>query len=84
MYQLQAKKRINSRKYSTIKEYKTDDEVLELFKADENLKIHIPYVFTCIQLSNGQIITQTDDHFGLTCSPQRLVKLLENIGVKNY
>jgi ribosomal protein L14E/L6E/L27E len=78
MYKIEIKKRINSKKYTPIKEFKTDEEVINYMK-EKNLRIdHIPYIFTHIALNNGSIITQTDDNYGLICSPQTLAGKLQS------
>lgn len=72
MYNIEVKKRKNSRKYTPVKQLATDDEVIAYLKENGLEYAGTPYIFTHINLSDGSIITQKDDHFGLICSPERL------------
>ena len=81
MYEIQAKKRINSRKFTTIHKFPTDIDVLCYVKNNKLTISEIPYIFTHIALSDGSIIMQKDDRFGLTCSPETLLKKLKEQAV---
>jgi len=76
MYNLETKKRFNSKNYSVVRSFNSEAEVIEYVKGND-LKFSIPYFFTHIQLSNGSIITQRDDNFGIICSPQKLTGMLQ-------
>jgi hypothetical protein len=80
MYNIKSKKRSNSKKFDLIIfTAETDDEIIGYLKRN-NLRVdHIPYIFTHIVLSNGQIITQ--DFRGIICSPQRLAGKLQAQGL---
>lgn len=77
MYNIEIKKRVNSRKYSAIQSFKSENEVIDYVKRNELRVSYIPYFFTHIGLSNGSIITQHDDNYGLMCSPQKLSGMLQ-------
>jgi len=70
--------------YSLVKQLKTtsklintfsnEDEVLKYIK-ENNLTFSYPYVFTCINLSNGLIIEET--YNGMIVSPEKLRVFLQ-------
>jgi hypothetical protein len=74
MYTIEAKKRVNSRKYSVIASFNTDDEVMAYLQDNKLTAVSTPYFFTHINLDNGQIIAQ--NYNGLMCSPVELAKKL--------
>lgn len=76
MYHIEVKKRKNSRKYTKVLDLDGEAAVLEYLKKKGLTATGTPYIFTHIDVSDGSIITQTDDHFGLICSPQKLRKML--------
>ena len=74
-YYHEVKKRKNSKKYTPLKEFETEQEVLDYLN-ENNLKyVGTPYIFTHINLSDGSIISQK--YRGLMCSPETLKKRLE-------
>lgn len=77
MYYIETKKRINSRKYSPIEQYKTEQEVIDYVRHTGDKYAGTPYIFTHINLASGDIITQKDDRFGLICSPVKLNELFK-------
>jgi hypothetical protein len=76
MYHIETLKRKNSRRYTKTKDIPTIEGVKEYMRGLKLSYAGTPYVFTHIKLSNGDIITQSDDRFGLICSPEELRKQL--------
>lgn len=70
MYHIQTKKRKNSRKYTDIVKMETIEEVKNYLTINNLSYAGTPYIFTHIDLSNGDIITQ--DYMGIICSPEKL------------
>ncbi len=61
-------------KRKVLRGFVNEKEVIDYLK-ENNLSFSIPYIFTHINLSSGEIITQ---HIkGFLCSPEELRKLLE-------
>jgi len=77
MYYIEKKKRANSRKYTPFLQFINVDEVVRYVK-DKGLSFSFPYFFTCIELSDGTIITQKVQCAGreIPTSPETLRKLL--------
>lgn len=78
MYNIEVKKRANSRKYTPVKEFKTEQEVIDYLNDNGLEMIGTPYIFTHINLSDGSILTQHDDRFGMILSPVKMRDLLLN------
>ena len=75
MYNIQALPRKNSKKYSkTIASMETVQDVKEYLERNRIEATGTPYIFTHINLSNNQIITQ--DFNGIICSPDKLAREL--------
>jgi len=70
MYHIATLKRKNSRKYSNIKDLPEIEDVKKYLKENNLFYAGTPYIFTHINLSNGDIITQ--DYSGIICSPEKL------------
>lgn len=77
MYYIETKKRKNSKKYSPIEQFKTEQEVIDYIRKTGDSFAGIPYFFTHIDLASGNIITQKDNNFGLMCSPVKLAEMLK-------
>jgi len=82
MYSIQAKPRINSKKFSkTIAEFKNEQEVIKYLK-DNGLTITgKPYIFTHLPLNNNMIITcyvEMAHNQKIICSPEKLYNLIKN------
>ena len=77
MYFIEKLKRKNSRKFSPVLSLPTIDDVIIYIKNNNLAYAGSPYFFTHCKLSDGSIVTQKDDHFGITCSPEKLRERLE-------
>jgi len=75
IYTIEAKKRVNSRKYTPIKEFYTDEDIIAYLKENNLFMTGTPYIFSHINLNDGKIIRQT--YNGIICSPERLRSLLQ-------
>ena len=71
-YYHEVKKRKNSRKYTPIKSFETEEEVLNYLKENNLTFKGSPFIFTYIILSDDSRITQKIR--GLVCSPETLKK----------
>ena len=70
-----SKKRANSRFFEKkIKELKAIQDVKDYLERNNIVATSTPYIFTHINLSNGQIITQNCG--GFVCSPDKLAREL--------
>ena len=77
MYTIDKKKRVNSRKYTPVKEFETEKEVINYMKENKITFAETPYFFTHILLSDDSIIRQFCGKFNLICSPIKLRDMLQ-------
>ena len=73
-YYHEVKKRKNSKKYTPVKSFETEEEVLNYLKQNNLSFKASPYIFTYIILSDDSIIKQRIS--GLICSPDKLRKMM--------
>ncbi len=74
MYSIEVKKRKNSRKYTPIKEFETEKEVINYMKENKITFAGTPYIFTHIMLSDDSIIKL--NCMGMISSPSKLRDML--------
>ena len=75
MYSIEIKKRKNSRKYTPIKEFETEKEVINYMKENKITFAGTPYIFTYILLSNDSVIKLKCNN--IICSPIKLRDMLQ-------
>jgi len=74
MYHIEAKLRKNSKRYTRHSHMETIDEVIKYLSQNNIKATGTPYIFTHINLDNGNIITQ--DVNGIIVSPKTLAEIL--------
>lgn len=70
MYYIETKKRVNSKKYSKVKELPEISDVINYMAEKKIVATGTPYFFTHINLSDGSIVSQ--EYMGLLTSPMKL------------
>ncbi len=74
VYNLEYKKRINSKKWDIEKSFNLEIEVLNYLEENNLYCLNDNYIFVAINLSNNKRITQNVN--GFICSPEKLREIL--------